>query len=175
MRVTVEASTDRTSGRYRSILVSLDPYQPGSAVLDRAVAVALRDSARLTLLSVVPTPSAWAWSAPVLPYDPMSVCESDCERCLRAAASAVPQSLSVVSLVRRGSPTRALLAELRTGAHDLAVVGIPARRWISIARCNRTSWRVLRRSPVPVLVVTDTAPGPRAEARAFASPARAMS
>lgn len=160
MYVKIDALPDAAPGGYRSILVALDPYEPGTAVFDRAVAVALRDRARLTLLSVLPTPSTWAWSAPCLPFDPRCVLKSDCELHLRNTASAVPKSLSVVSLIRNGSPSGALLAELRTGAHDLAVVGVPERRWMSIAGNYRMGWRILRLSPVPVLVVNHTAPAP---------------
>jgi hypothetical protein len=133
----------------------VDPYEPSTAVLDRAVCMAEPHRARLTLLSVVPVPSPWVWLAPGLQFDPRQMLESDCVLRAKSIAGALPGSLSVVSLIRHGSLGGALLTELRTGAHDLAIMGIPKRRWFSIASNTPSGWRALRLSPVPVLVVSD--------------------
>jgi nucleotide-binding universal stress UspA family protein len=129
----------------RSILVGLG-VNPDSRTLAVAADLARREKARLTVLAAVIRPPALIWASPfLLPYDPTASAQRDCEERLRTAVAALPADISVTALVRRRRVPAALLAELRTGAHDLVIVG--GRRRRLVARILR------RRGPVPVLVV----------------------
>jgi len=159
------ASPDAAGAQYRSVLVGLSGSPSEPTVLEEAVTVALRDRARLTLLASVPSPPASIWLAPALPEDPRRALERDCELRLLEAARALPATVSVVTILQRGSAARAMLAELRTGRHDLVVVGSPRRRRMPRIAPG-TARTLLRDSPVPVLVVS-------ASARARSQPAGA--
>ncbi len=125
----------------RSILVGVGP-NTGSQTLIAATALARREHARLTVLAAVVEPTVLFWASPItLPYDPRAAAAEECESRLRAAIAGIPPDLPVTALLRRQRASRALLAELRTGGHDLVVVG-PGR----VARA-------LRRRGAPVLVV----------------------
>jgi nucleotide-binding universal stress UspA family protein len=141
------------TGPYRNILAVVDVYRDGAAVLRRAVGLAERDNARLTLMSIVPAPSRWVWLAPQLPCDPRHELEADSVVRLRAAAGTVPALLPVIMVLRHGPPTRCLEAELSTGVYDVAIVGRPRS-----GRSARAAARLRRRAPVPVLVVGDQSP-----------------
>jgi nucleotide-binding universal stress UspA family protein len=145
----------------RSILVGLGPYRRDSQTLAVASALARREGARLTVLAAVNQPPALAWASPLLmSYDPARVAEDECVVRLRAAIADLPADLSVTTLLRHRPAVNALLAELRSEAHDLVVVGGGRRHW--------TRWfarRIARilpaRSNVPVLVVNSVRPAER--------------
>ena len=125
------------------ILVGLGPGAAAAAALAYAAALALGNRGRLTVLSAVTPPALATCWAPQLPEDPWRTAEGVCEQRLRAAARALPPELPVTTLLRRGNPADALIAELHGGGYDTLVVG-------SGRRCIR---RVLRSSTVPVVVV----------------------
>jgi nucleotide-binding universal stress UspA family protein len=131
--------------RLRSILVALDPGGPVSGLLEQAIGLAVRDRARLTLLSVVPEPPATLWLAPLLVEDPRRANEADCQRLLCTAVRAVPVTVPVTTVLGRGRRSDALLRELRRGGHDLLLV--------SGGRAARIVRSLNRRSAVPVLVL----------------------
>jgi nucleotide-binding universal stress UspA family protein len=135
----------------RSILVGLGPRRD-SRTLAVAAALAQRENARLTVLAAAIRPSLLSWASPLpLPYDPLVAAEDECDKRLRTAVAALPAELSVTALLRHRPAPAALLAELRSGAHDLVVVG--GRRQRRIGMPWSTARRLLRRARVPVLVV----------------------
>ena len=136
---------------YRSILVGLGPAASWDAALAHAVWLARRDGARLTVLLAAGSLPATVWLAPGLPGDLDRELTAACERRRRAVVSALPQDMSVTTIVRRGDLRRALLGEVRSGAHDLVIVGrrSATSRWPWRDRAGRA---LLRRSPVPLLV-----------------------
>ena len=133
----------------RSILVGVGPAGADSLTLSAAAALAQRERARLTVLAAEVRPSSMTLAAPIaLPHDPVRAARDECGARLRAAVDALPEDLSVTALLCRDAPASALLAELGTGRHDLVVVGAGRRR-------RRVARALLRRSHVPVLVVSD--------------------
>ena len=106
-------------------------------------ALARRENARLTLLAAIVRPPSLTWAAPfALPVDLMRAAHEECDARLRAAVESLPDDLSVTALIRHRRAERALLAELQTGAYDLAAV-----------QSRRVARALLRRAHVPVLVV----------------------
>jgi nucleotide-binding universal stress UspA family protein len=129
----------------RSILVAIGPGGSTRA-LQAAAALARRERAQLTVLAAVTRPSPLIAASPVaLPFDAVHAAATECTARLRAALEALPADVSVTGLRRPGPVRAALLAELRTGAYDLVVVG--AGRRSRVARALR------RDAATPVLVV----------------------
>lgn len=147
---------------HRNILVAVDPLADRSAALEYATSLALRDGARLTVVSAVGSPSMFAWLAPGLPENPLHALQHACEQRLQSIARSMPPSLPITTRLRHGNPVAALLDELCHGSYDLVVVGSDQhRRWRG--RLSRT---LLRRSQASILVVV---PAPRT---AVSSPGR---
>jgi nucleotide-binding universal stress UspA family protein len=141
---------------YRHILVAVGPLAERSAALETAASLALRDGARLTVVSAVGSPPMFIWLVPGLPENPLHALQHDCEQRLRSLARSMPPGLSITTRMRHGNPVPALLDELRHGSYDLVVVGSDQhRRWRWRSRLSRT---LLRRSEASVLVA---APGLR--------------
>jgi len=134
---------------YHHILVAVGLLAERSAALERATALALGDSARLTVVSAAGSPSPFVWLAPGLPENPIDSLEHACEQRLRALAESMPSGISVTTRLLHGSAVPALLKELRHGTYDLVVIGSDGhRRWR-----RGLSRTLLRRSPISILVV----------------------
>jgi nucleotide-binding universal stress UspA family protein len=137
---------------YRNILVAVAPRAERSVALERATALALRDGARLMVVSATGSPPPFIWLVPGLPENPHDALQHACEERLRSLAETLPRGISVTTRLHRGSPASAVWEELRRATYDLVVIGSHERR--------RRRWRhglsrtLLRRSPVSILVVT---------------------
>jgi len=137
--------------RHRSILVMLEPGAQVAALLERAIALAVRDHARLTLLTVVPEPPATIWFAPLLAEDPRRAIEADRRRLLRAAVRTVPITVPVTTVLVHDRRAGALVKELRRGEHDLVLM--------SGTRGARAARALVRRSDVTVMVLGEATKG----------------
>jgi nucleotide-binding universal stress UspA family protein len=143
----------------KHVLVATDLSAIADAALDRAIAFARRDGAKLTLLFVEPdyaaTPAMTALeSAAILEWTSSATdqraadAEALEERCGRARAAGV----TVEPLLRQG-PADDVIPEVATeiGA-DLVVVSTHGRTGIRRFLLGSTAEHVVRRSPVSVLV-----------------------
>jgi nucleotide-binding universal stress UspA family protein len=80
---------------------------------------------------------------------------------IRAQVDALPQDLSVTSLVVAGQPASVILARLREANHDLLVMGTRGLGRVGSALLGSVSQHVLHKAEIPVLVVH----APRVERR----------
>jgi nucleotide-binding universal stress UspA family protein len=136
-------------GIYSSILVAVDDSRASMEALHHAIGLAAYQRARLTLLTVVPehppigeTLAVAAGGLP--PDDPTSAGD----RLLRRLAEEVPGDQPITLLLRTGSAADQIVAVAEEGGYDLIVMGSRTHGVLS-----SVSRRVLRRSPVPVLVL----------------------
>lgn len=137
--------------RHRNILVAVGPLAERSAALEYATSLALRDGARLTVVSAVGSPSVFVWLVPGLPENPLHALQHACEQRLRSLAASMPPGLAVTARLRHGNAVPALLDELRHGSYDLVVIGSDQqRRWRWRSRLSRS---LLRSSQATILVV----------------------
>jgi len=141
---------------HRNILVAVGPLAERSAALEYATSLALRDGARLTVVSAAGSPSVFVWLAPGLPENPLHALQQACELRLRSLARSMPPGLPITTRMRHGNAVPALLDELRHGSYDLVVMGSDQHgRWRWRSRLSRT---LIRRSQTSVLVVAPTRP-----------------
>jgi nucleotide-binding universal stress UspA family protein len=142
----------------RRILVAFDGSGGAWAALRRAIDIAQRERALLTIAAVVPEPSPWIGMGLVsLPYSRDALrrdAERAMEQVLAAARDEVPATVSVTTRLLSGRPGRALGNLIEHGDFDLVVTGPrPARRWLHGRSVTRA---VLARSPASVLAVRPT-------------------
>lgn len=140
----------------RRILVAFDGSDGAWAALRRAIEIALRERALLTIAAVIPEPSPWIGMGLVsLPYSREALrrdAERSMEQALAAARDEVPATVSVTTRLLSGRPCRALTRLVERGDYDLVVTGPrpPGRLRRSVTRS------VLAHSPASLLAVRPT-------------------
>ena len=151
-------STTRVGDEHtpRRILVAFDGSDGAWAALARAIEIAQRERALLTIAAVVPEPSPWVGLGLVtVPYTREGLRRESqrvMERLLAAARDDVPATVSVTTRLLCGRPSRALGRLIATGDYDLVVTGPRPLR-----RLRRSVTRsVMAHSPVSVLAVRTT-------------------
>ncbi len=141
---------------YRNILVAVGPRAGRSAAVEYAIELALRDRARLTVVSAMGSPPMFIWLVPGLPENPLHALQRECDQRLQTLARSMPPALSVITRLHHGNPVPALLEELRHGSYDLVVIGTDQhRRWRWRSRLSRT---LPGRSPASILIVAPVQP-----------------
>ena len=140
---------------FRRLLVAFDDSPHARRALAEAVDLARRTHAQLTVITVVPEPSAWVaagYDMP-LPRDDLGRrVEDEFRAHLERAVEAVPHDQPVTVLLKHGPVAEAIIDQARAGGHDLIVMGTRGRGDLRSLLLGSVSHRVLRESPVPVLV-----------------------
>ena len=111
----------------RRILVAFDGSPGAWAALNRAVEIAVAQSALLTIAAVVPEPRLYAGFGPLaMPYSPDTLrrdAEREMLRLLGEARDEVPGNVSLTTLLLHGPVGKALAGLAASGDYDLVVTG----------------------------------------------------
>jgi nucleotide-binding universal stress UspA family protein len=142
---------------FRQLLVAFHGSPSSRAALDEAIELAQASNGRLTVLTVIPAPARWALGFSAGMTVDVDELSAEAQRAYQAmlddAVSIVPGNVPVTKVLRRGSAARAI-EELAHGADcDLVVMGARGLGALRSLLVRSVSHRVLRASPVPVLVV----------------------
>ena len=140
------------SSVYRNILVAVDGSPDADAALAHAAELARDQRARLTLVTAIPQLPATALLASGA-APPRSEVIRHYADMLRKAADALPEDVSVTTLLVEGPPARALIERSRSGAFDLIVMGSHGHGRLHASLLGCVSQKVLSASPVPVLLI----------------------
>ncbi|MFU8868037.1 universal stress protein [Natronococcus sp.] len=138
----------------RSILAPTDGSDAADAALERALRFADLEGATVHVLSVVDT------TANPMRFGVAEVADLDRARTdlvdgiVDACGDRTPE-LEVRGAVRRGRPAETILEYAEEQAIDLLVVGRTGRGGVAEALLGSTADRLVRRSPIPVVVVPD--------------------
>lgn len=139
---------------YRNILVALDGSPDSAAALRHAVTLARDQNARLTLLTVVPRPSAPVGAGVPTPPDLTQLHQE----IIREALDALPADVSVTTRIERGDIGGAILRVAAEADQDLVVMGSHGHSRVRRALLGSVSERVLRDATVPVLLTRGERP-----------------
>lgn len=143
--------------RYGRILVVLDATPAAAFALRHAVAYAVDHGSRLTLLTVVAHPRAFVVAAGVLPQSLAVEMEREAVARQRHVIATLPQGVSVTSIVRHGDAADEILRVVDEQHVDLVCIGAQGRGRVAGALLGSVSQTVVRRSPVPVVMLAGEA------------------
>jgi nucleotide-binding universal stress UspA family protein len=144
---------------FKSIVVPLDFGESSEQALETAIELTRKLGTSLTLLHV--------YEIPAYAYGGMNFVATDLVGPIQEAArKQLEQTLADVrkrvpearALLRRGVPWSEILAGVEETRGDLVVIGTHGRRGLSHALLGSVAERVVRTSPVPVLVVRRPSP-----------------
>jgi nucleotide-binding universal stress UspA family protein len=111
---------------FRNILVAVDGSRHSDIALTMALAIAERDHARITILTVIPRVSEsipLAYSAGVDPIALQADADREAAKTMRAALDEVPDDQPVESVTRQGHAGPEIVAQVRDGNHDAVILG----------------------------------------------------
>jgi nucleotide-binding universal stress UspA family protein len=144
-------------GMFLNILVAIDGSEHGAAALRTAAQLARHEHARLTVITAVPPAPAFvqlsAAGAAALTDAAHLMGETGAR--IREQVDALPDDVSVTSVVVAGQPGDVILERLREGRHDLLVMGTRGLGRMGSALLGSVSQAVLHAAQVPVLVVRE--------------------
>lgn len=139
----------------RSVLIPVDLLQNSERVVERAALLPFTETARVTLLHVVPKP---------LPLRARQRIEGDARKALegiaRKLARELPKKVELTTLVKTGTPAVEIARRAQSMKADLLVMGRVGRRPLRELFIGSTAERVIRQARLPVLVVRLPARGP---------------
>jgi nucleotide-binding universal stress UspA family protein len=140
---------------FRNILVSFDGSAQAEDALAQAIDLAEAGNARLSILTAIRRPPAWATTpATVQAVEPLALeLEREAKQTLDAAVAQVPKSIPVTTILSRKPIREVLLERLKTGDYDLLVMGSRGRGALSAQLLGSVSHFALDHSPIPVLIV----------------------
>jgi nucleotide-binding universal stress UspA family protein len=147
---------------FRNILVSLDGSPHSDRALGEAIDIAREGRGRLTLLTAIKLPPAWAASTIAAGAYVQSALEMEREAkdVMCRAVSRVPDFVPVRTIISRKPIRNALMNEIKTCDHDLLVMGSRGRGALTASLLGSVSHYALNHCPIPVLVVhADDEPG----------------
>jgi nucleotide-binding universal stress UspA family protein len=148
---------------FHNILVSIDGSPHSDEALRQAIDIALADRSRLTLLTAVRHCPPWAYS-PVSAAAVQQLAtdfEREAQRVMCEAVDRVPQSIPVTKIVTHNPIRTALMRRIKSGHHDLLVIGSRGRRALKASLPGSVSHYVLNHSPIPVLIAQAPGEGER--------------
>jgi nucleotide-binding universal stress UspA family protein len=147
---------------FRNILVAVDGSRHAEQALAEAIEMAASSNARLTILTGIPRPPAWATTAGmVAACAPLAIeLERESTEILRTAVARVPDYVPVTTILTHEPIRAALMHRIATCDHDLLVIGSRGRGTITASLLGSVSHYALNHCRIPVLVVhsPDTKP-----------------
>lgn len=138
---------------FRNILVAIDGSATAQRALEHAIDLADALHARLTVVTVAPEIPAFAAAAAVDIRALEKASEDEADRRLRAAVELVPDSVSVTTILRHGSPAREILAVSKDENYDLIVMGSRGRGRLASNVLGSVAGDTHFGSPLPLLVI----------------------
>jgi nucleotide-binding universal stress UspA family protein len=140
---------------FRKPLLAYDGSAAGERALDAAIELVTGSHGRLTILSaVVQVPYlAYADAAPEAVAEVRKNFLADAERVLCRAVDRIPRGISVTKIVSAEPIEHALLREACERDHDLVILGSRGRGPVRSALFGGVGRTMLRRCPLPVLIV----------------------
>lgn len=140
---------------FLNILVCVDGSPHAERALTEAIDLAQAERSRLTILTAIPRPPYWACTPETSGgLERLSAdLAQEAAATLRAAADRVPADTPVTKILTAEPIREALMERVRSGCHDLVVMGSRGRGPLSASVLGSVSHYALHHCPVPVLIV----------------------
>jgi nucleotide-binding universal stress UspA family protein len=139
----------------KNVLVPVDFSPPSRLAVNYAIVLARSFHARLTLLHVVESPAALLYAFPI---ESLKIENQHCDQAARMLASLVvhedQDDLDLHTSVRRGSIEHEILAAIRDERADMVVMGTHGRGLLGRWFIGSVAEAMLRKLPVPVMMVS---------------------
>jgi len=151
---------------FRNILVCVDGSAHAERALTEAIDLADAERSRLTILTAIPRPPYWACTPTTAAGIESLTADLAAEAtvALRTAVDRVPASIPVTTILTEEPIREALMDRLKTGEHDLVVMGSRGRGALSASFLGSVSHYALNHCHVPVLIVHTDGGNPTARA-----------
>ncbi|MEY2515564.1 MAG: hypothetical protein QOJ89_2922 [bacterium] len=156
MRVTRREMLHYAERVFRNVLVPVDGSRQAAHALTEAIDLVTATRARLTVMTCMPSPARSMFGGgPAYGVDlaDLEQAERDYRALLDAAVDELPPDLPVAKILRRGRPADAIVAQARSGGHDLIVMGSRGHGDMRSLLLGSVSHQVLHTSPAAVLIV----------------------
>jgi nucleotide-binding universal stress UspA family protein len=140
---------------FRNILVCVDGSAHAERALSEAIDLATAGRSRLTILTSIARPPYWACN-PVTAagIEPLANDLADeAKATFNAAVNRVPASIPLTKILTHQPIREALMARIRSGEHDLVVMGSRGRGALTASLMGSVSHYALNHSRVPVLII----------------------
>jgi nucleotide-binding universal stress UspA family protein len=140
---------------FRNILVCVDDSDHARRAVGEAIDIARAGHSRITILTAVCPPPAWAASSIATSAAALSMLdlERDAVTVMRRAVAQVPSDVPVTTMISRRPIRSALMRAVKSGDHDLLVMGSRGRRALAASLLGSVSHYALHHCPIPVLIV----------------------
>lgn len=142
---------------FQRFLVAFDGWPHAKRALVEAIDLAQTNNGGLTVMTLVPEPSAWTlgggFDVPTDLSDLNEQIRREHQTMLDAAVATVPDDLPVTAVLKHGAAGPAIVEGAGNGDHDLIVMGSRGRGALRSLLLGSVSHHVLQASPVAVLVV----------------------
>jgi nucleotide-binding universal stress UspA family protein len=140
---------------HSNILIAVDDSQPSAWASEVGVALARRMNGSITLVHVVPPPTAGvSEGALVIVEDLADSIKAEGARVLEAAARRLPDDVRVRTVLRQGPNGLEIVAQAREMGADFIVMGSRGAGRLSHFILGSTAEAVIRQSPCPVVTVS---------------------
>lgn len=145
--------------KFTHILVPVDFSEHSDNAVRLAVGLSRAFGSRITLLHVGVVPHVYSTelglagtAGPVFAEMSQTVAREQRHRLEQLAKNEIPESVAVELVVREGFPPEEVLAQVKSGEHDLVVMGTHGRTGFGRVLLGSVTERVMRECPVPILV-----------------------
>src|SRR6201996_1490190 len=140
---------------FHNILVCVDGSAHADRALSEAIDLAEAERSRLTILTAVCRPPFWACTPETAGgIESLSAdLAAEAATVLRTAVARVPASLPVTKILSTKPIREALIDRIRTGGHDLVVMGSRGRGALTASVLGSVSHYALHHSQGPVLII----------------------
>jgi nucleotide-binding universal stress UspA family protein len=134
-----------------NILAAVDGSLHSRRAVAQAADLALKEEARLTLISVGAPPAIWPSPFPIVLTD--AELSAGAQAMIDKVTDQVPEDVPFTRVVRVGRPAEEIVAEAREGEYDLVVMGARGRGAAASLLLGSVSHGVANQSPAAVLIV----------------------
>jgi nucleotide-binding universal stress UspA family protein len=140
---------------FRNILVCVDGSPQSDEALTQAIDLADCQHSRLTILTAIDRPPAWATTPmTAASIEPMSTeLAREARQALSRAVDRVPDCIPVTKILSEDPIRDALTSELHRGTYDLLVLGTRGPKALAASLHGSVSRYAVRRCQIPVLIV----------------------